>query len=162
MLLVKKTLTAFATDQNRSQWFNTDKFTSCVATPMLLLKSNCVCTGVGGFPSWVALLKDSESFLLCTWPPSTKRSKDALGVSFIQASWKGKAHGRLRRQVISDRAVSNTHHFHLQFIGQNTVTECQLMKGQMGNAAQLDAKEMSWVSTNWSLSISKKNLDKST
>lgn len=51
----------------------------------------CVYSGVGGFPSWVPLLKDSESSLLCTWLPPKKRSKDALGVSFIQASWKKKS-----------------------------------------------------------------------
>lgn len=43
MLLVRETLTAFVTEQNRPQWFNTDMFTSCIVTPMLMLMSTvCV------------------------------------------------------------------------------------------------------------------------
>lgn len=48
MLLVRETLTAFVTEQNRSQWFSTDTYTSCIITPMLMLKST-VCVRVDGF-----------------------------------------------------------------------------------------------------------------
>lgn len=59
MLLVRETLTAFVTEQNRSQWFSTDTYTSCIITPMLMLKST-VCVRGGWVLPCVALWRTQK------------------------------------------------------------------------------------------------------
>lgn len=63
MLLVRETLTAFVTEQKRSQWFNTDTFTPCMVIPMLMLKST-LCVWGGWVLPCEALLEDMETPLM--------------------------------------------------------------------------------------------------
>lgn len=127
MLLLREILTVFVTEQNRSQWFNTDMFLP-VSLPNADVKVHCVCLGWIG-PPLQGSPGGHRNFPLMHLATSTKRSKGALGISLIQPSRRGKGLGGLRRQVITDQSGGDTHHFHPCFISQNTTTECRPVKG---------------------------------
>lgn len=150
-LMVNETLTAAVTDEtpNLSGLIRTSLLL-ILLQKMLMLKSTA-CVWGGRVPGLVALLGESEPSFLCTQPPSTQKSKDALEISFIQArgkrtgAWRTKA-GHCDQTWKKHTLFPPTFHWpdHYHLTSSNTSVD--------GTVVYLDVKvekEMGWLNTYW-------------
>lgn len=99
---------------------------------------------MGGLPRCEAVIEDSEPAFLCIWPPLTKRSKDDLEISFIQANWKRKRTWRTKkagyhRQIWKEKPISPTfhwpEHYYMVLFNERVDGKCSLVgcQGRKGN-----------------------------